>query len=275
MTVTNAISAKTKTTAATATTATTAENIQSELKKLGNPEKAEHHLRFFKTGPGEYGENDKFIGVAVPKLRALSKKEYKNIPLDEIQKLLASEIHEYRQIALFFLVEKYNAAERKSKANESSEKEALLEKKEIVALYFDMMKSVNNWDLVDCSAPHILGRWYLETEPKTLGEKTIKKLSGSDDLWEQRISIMLTQAYIREGIFQPTLDLCEYFLPATHDLIHKSTGWMLREIGNQDKSVLIQFLEKHAGIMPRTMLRYSIEKLSAAEKERYMKMKSV
>ena len=272
MTVTNAISAKTKTTAATATTA---ENIQSELKKLGNPEKAEHHLRFFKTGPGEYGESDKFIGVVVPKLRALSKKEYKNIPLEEVRKLLASEIHEYRQIALFFLVEKYNAAERKSKANESSEKEALLEKKEIVALYFDMMKSVNNWDLVDCSAPHILGRWYLETEPKTLGEKMIKKLSESDDLWEQRISIMLTQAYIREDIFQPTLDLCEYFLPATHDLIHKSTGWMLREIGNKNKSALIQFLEKYAGIMPRTMLRYSIEKLSAAEKERYMKMKSV
>jgi len=267
-------------TKATVATATTAENIQSELKKLGNPEKAEHHLRFFKTGPGEYGENDKFIGVVVPKLRSLSKKEYKNIPLEEVRKLLASEIHEYRQIALFFLVEKYNAAEKKTKSgnsynsNNSDKKEALLEKKEIVALYFDMMKSVNNWDLVDCSAPHILGRWYLETEPKTLGEKTIKKLSRSDDLWEQRISIMLTQAYIREGIFQPTLDLCEYFLPATHDLIHKSTGWMLREIGNNDKSALIQFLEKYAGIMPRTMLRYSIEKLDAKEKERYMKMKA-
>ena len=256
------------------TNATTAENIQSELKKMSDPEKAVHHLRFFKTGPGEYGENDKFIGVVVPKMRALSKKEYKNTPLEEVRKLLTSEIHEHRQIALFILVEKYNAAERKAKVNESNEKEALIEKKEIVSLYLDLLKSVNNWDLVDCSAPHVLGRWYLETEPKAPGEKMIQKLSRSGNLWEQRVSVMITQAYIREGIYQPTLDLCEYFLPATHDLIHKSTGWMLREIGTKDKSVLIQFLEKHAGVMPRTMLRYSIEKLNAAEKERYMKLKA-
>jgi 3-methyladenine DNA glycosylase AlkD len=254
----------------------TAADVQNELEKLGDPAKAKHHQRFFKTGPGEYGEGDIFIGVEVPKMRALSKKIYPDISLTETEVLLKSPIHEHRQTALFILVEKYNAARRKClpKRNGSVSDDHLIagvrEKEEIVTLYLKNTKFVNNWDLVDCSASYILGEWTLETEPETLGEDTIWNLAKSDDLWEQRISVMATHTFIRSGIFQPTLDLCEYFLPATHDLIHKCTGWMLREIGRKEKTVLIQFLDAHAGVMPRTMLRYSIEKFTSAEKEKYM-----
>ncbi|WNY23219.1 hypothetical protein MmiHf6_05240 [Methanimicrococcus hongohii] len=254
----------------------TAQDVQNELERLSNPDKAKHHQKYFKTGPGEYGEGDLFIGIEVPKMRALSKKICSDISPADTEILLKSPIHEHRQTALFTMVEKYNAARRKSlpKRNGSASDDQLIaamrEKKEIVTLYLENTKYINNWDLVDCSASYILGEWFLETEPETLGEKTIWNLAKSDDLWKQRISVMTTHAFIRSGTFQPTLNLCEYFLPATHDLIHKCTGWMLRETGKKEKAVLIQFLDVHASEMPRTMLRYSIEKLTAAEKENYM-----
>ncbi|MDV0444510.1 hypothetical protein MmiAt1_00360 [Methanimicrococcus sp. At1] len=257
-----------------------AEEIQADLEIIANPEKARHLQRYFKTGPGEYGEGDIFIGISVPEMRAAAKKSYPDVSLSETSVLLKSPIHEHRQTALFILVEKYNAACRKSPAkhnalkpnieSNTNLKESMREKKEIVAFYLDHLKFINNWDLTDSSASYILGEWFLETEPDTLGAKTIRKLAESENLWEQRISVMITHAFIRSGIYQPTLDLCEHFLPAAHDLIHKCTGWMLREAGKKDKSILIQFLDTHAEEMPRTMLRYSIEKLTPGEKEKYM-----
>lgn len=257
-----------------------AETVQEELEKMSSPEKARHHQRYFKTGPGEYGEGDIFIGIEVPKMRALAKKVYPDLSLSETAVLLKSPIHEHRQTALFILVEKYNAARRKClpKRNclpkDETFKETGREKKEIVSLYFDHLKYINNWDLIDCSASYIIGEWFLETEPETFGAETLKRLSESDDLWAQRISVMITHAFIRNGIYQPTLDLCSYFITADHDLIHKCTGWMLREIGKKDKESLIFFLNEHASEMPRTMLRYSIEKLTPAEREKWMERKS-
>ncbi|MDL2260906.1 DNA alkylation repair protein [Methanimicrococcus sp. OttesenSCG-928-J09] len=258
-------------------TAISAEFVQSELGKISSPEKARHHQRYFKTGPGEYGEGDIFIGVDVPKMRTLAKKVYSDFSLLETAVLMKSPIHEHRQTALFILVEKYNAARRKCLPKrdvlpaDELLKEAAREKKEIVSLYFDHLRYINNWDLVDCSASYIIGEWFLETDPETLGAETLKNLSESNDLWAQRVSVMTTHAFIRNGIFQPTLNLCAYFLPAKHDLIHKCTGWMLREVGKKDKETLISFLEEHSTEMPRTMLRYSIEKLTASEKAKYMK----
>jgi len=256
----------------------TAESVKAVLEEESDQKRAKHLHGYFKTGPGGYGENDIFIGVPVPKMRALAKKEYKNIPLDESKILIASPIHEHRQTAVFFLVEKYNDARRKTikkcgKASPEDEKKVMREKKEIVTLYLENLAHVNNWDLVDASASYILGEWFLETEPETLGEKTLKRLSESGNLWEQRVSVMTTHAFIRQGRFCPTLRLCEYFLPATHDLIHKCTGWMLREVGKRNESVLIQFLDEHAKEMPRTMLRYSVEKLDQDQKEKYMNAK--
>lgn len=254
----------------------TAAEIRSELETFSDPVKAKHHQGYFKTGPGEYGEGDIFIGVTVPKMRALSKKVNSDISLSETVVLLKSPIHEHRQTALFILVDKYKAARRKSLPKRgglvSGEdlKTGMREKKEIVTLYLDNLDRVNNWDLVDASASYILGEWFLETEPESLGEKTIRNLAESGDLWKQRVSVMTTHAFIRGGICRPTVELCEYFLPATHDLIHKCTGWMLREAGKKDKAVLILFLDKHAAVMPRTMLRYAIEKLAPAERERYL-----
>ncbi|MCL2549982.1 MAG: DNA alkylation repair protein [Methanimicrococcus sp.] len=256
----------------------TAKTVKTVLEESSDPERAKHLRGYFKTGAGGYGENDIFIGVHVPKMRALARKEYKNIPLDEIKILIVSPIHEHRQTALFFMTEKYGAACRKAikgngKMSPENQKETMREKKEIVTLYLENLAYVNNWDLTDASASYILGEWFLETEPETLGGKTLKHLSESGHLWEQRICVMTTHAFIRQGVFDPTLRLCEHFLPATHDLIHKCTGWMLREIGKRDESVLVRFLEEHAGEMPRTMLRYSIEKLDASQKEKYLNVK--
>ena len=247
----------------------TAADIQKKLESISNPEKAEHHQKYFKTGPGEYGEGDIFIGVAVPEMRKISKKTYPEISMKEIERLLSSPIHEHRQTALFILVEKYAATSRKKQKeniqNNPSERET------IAQFYLKHLKYINNWDLVDSSASYILGAWLLESDRETLGKKTLYELSRSNNLWEQRVSVMTTHAYIKAGIYQPTLNLCEYFLPSKHDLMHKCTGWMLREIGKNDKTVLLDFLDKRAEMMPRTMLRYSIEKLEPAEKENYMK----
>ena len=198
----------------------TAAEVRSELDKYGDPVKAKHHQGYFKTGSGEYGEGDIFIGIAVPKMRAFSRKVYSDISLSETIVLLKSPIHEHRQTALFILVEKYNAARRKSLPGRSGFvsdedlKTGMCEKKEIVTLYLDNLEYINNWDLVDVSASYILGEWFLETEPAgSLGEKTIWNLAESNNLWKQRVSVMTTHAFIRNGICRPTIELCTYFLP--------------------------------------------------------------
>jgi 3-methyladenine DNA glycosylase AlkD len=231
-----------------------AKEIQKKLKSLGNKEKARKHQSFFKTGPGEYGEGDVFIGVTVPELRKLSK-EYKTITLKEIKHLLRSLIHEERLLSLFLLIHRY------SKGDE-------LEKKRIYELYLKNTKFINNWDLVDSSAGHIVGAFLIDKNKQPL-----YNLVKSENLWERRISIISTFHFIKHNQFSDTLKISKILLSDKENLIHKAVGWMLREVGKRDISAEEIFLKKHYKIMPRTMLRYAIEKFPESKRQRYLKGK--
>lgn len=225
--------------------------IEKELKELGNPEKAKVLSRFFKSGKGEYGEGDVFLGVMVPETRRVAKK-HRDMKLIEIQKLLNSKIHEHRLAALLILVDKY------SKGDET-------EQKKIFEFYLQNARKVNNWDLVDLSAPKIVGAHLLKGKRALL-----RKLARSKNLWERRIAIVSTYAFIREGEFSDTLKISGLLLNDEHDLIHKAVGWMLREVGKRNQEAEEKFLMKHYRKMPRTMLRYAIEKFSKKKREFYM-----
>jgi len=228
-------------------------DIIKEFQKLENPEKAIHLQRFFKTGKGQYGEGDIFLGITVPEQRKIANKF--NLSLDELQKLLDSKIHEHRLTSLFILNKKFKKADKR-------------EKQEIFDFYLKNVNksNINNWDLVDSSAHKIIGN-FLEDKDR----KILYNLAKSKNLWEKRISIISAFWFIKNNEFQDAINLAEILLNDKHDLIHKAVGWMLREIGKRDKSVLINFLNKHLKKMPRTMLRYSIEKLNKNEKQKYMK----
>jgi len=228
--------------------------IQKKLQELGNKEKAKKHQRFFKTGPGEYGEGDVFIGVTVPELRKLAK-EYKTIGPNEINQLLQSPIHEERLFSLFLLIHRY------SKGDEP-------EKKRIYELYLKNTKFINNWDLVDSSAGQIVGAFLFDKSKKPLYD-----LVKSDNLWERRISIISTFYFIKRNQFSDTLKISKILLSDKEDLIHKAVGWMLREVGKRDISVEENFLKKHYKNMPRTMLRYAIEKFPESKRQQYLKGK--
>lgn len=231
----------------------TAENVRTLLFDQADPEKAAFFPSFFKTGPGEYGEGDKFIGVTVPKQRKLAKK-YRELELAEVEKLLYDEYHECRLTGLLILTGKYE----KSKTVEDKEK--------YNQFYLDHLDRVNNWDLVDATAYKILGAELVRT-----GEIDIlQELSTSKHLWRERVSVMATLALIKIKDFEPTLGLCRQFLSHEHDLIHKATGWMLREIGKINKDTLELFLARHGKKMPRTMLRYAIEKLPKTERDLWL-----
>lgn len=234
-----------------------AEKWKSELMTLANPEKAKILSRFFKTGKGEYGEGDIFIGITVPQNRAVTKK-YLNAQFDDIEKLLHSPIHELRLSALLALVLKF----KKHKDDNTH--------KSIVDFYLANTSYINNWDLVDLSCLYILGE-YLYEQPHDV----LFHLSESNNMWEQRIAIVSTLAFIRKGKFDTTLVLAEKFLTHKHDLMHKATGWMLREIGKKNIDILRAFLEKHAHNMPRTALRYAIEKFTPEERKHYLSIKKI
>lgn len=224
--------------------------IQKELKKLANPKQATLLQRFFKTGKGEYGEGDVFLGIKVPEQRKVAKKY--DLSLAEIQKLLNSKIHEHRLVALFILIKKY-------------QKEDI--KKKIFDLYLKNTKNINNWDLIDLSAPNIVGD-YLLTRKRDI----LYKLAKSNSLWEKRISILATFTFIGNGEYKDTLKISEILLNDKHDLIHKGVGWMLREVGkrvSQQKEE--KFLKKHYKTMPRTMLRYAIERFPENKRKFYLK----
>jgi 3-methyladenine DNA glycosylase AlkD len=223
-------------------------DVKRELRKAADPEKAAVLRRFFKTGPGQYGQGDVFLGVTVPQSRAIAKK-YAEIALPEIKTLLSSEIHEERLVALLLLVQ--------NKGAEGKEQE------QIAKFYLDNIRQVNNWDLVDLSAPRILGPFN--------DRPLLYKLAKSDNIWERRIAIVATLHFIRQGDFGDTLKIAEMLLHDKHDLIHKAAGWMLREVGKKDAMALEQFLDSHYASMPRTMLRYAIERLPAEKRLRYMK----
>jgi len=230
------------------------EEIQKKLNRLGNEDKAKKHQTFFKTGPGEYGEGDIFVGVTVPELRRLAK-EYKTIGINETKQLLKSKIHEERLLSLFLLIHRY------SKGDEP-------EKKRIYELYLKNTAFINNWDLIDSSAGHIVGAFLFDKRKKPLYD-----LVKSDNLWERRISILSTFYFIKHNQFSDTLKISKILLSDKEDLIHKAVGWMLREVGKRDISIEEPFLKKHYKNMPRTMLRYAIEKFPESKRQRYLKGK--
>ena len=228
--------------------------VKATLKRHADPAKVSAHERFFRTGKGEYGEGDRFIVVSVPNQRTIAK-QFKDLSLGEIAKLLDDKIHECRLTALLILCEQFPRADTDGR-------------QKIADLYIEKMDRVNNWDLVDTSAYKILGA-YLEDKGRSL----LDELAESDDLWRQRIAIVATYHFIKQGDFTDTLRLCELLLDDSHDLIHKATGWMLREVGKRDVTALRNFLDEHAPRMPRTMLRYAIEKLPELERKRFMAVK--
>jgi 3-methyladenine DNA glycosylase AlkD len=225
--------------------------IRATLKKQSNKAKAEILRGFFKTGPGEYGEGDIFLGITVPVLRKLSK-EHGDTSLSEVIKLLKSPIHEARLLALLILVRAY-----------STDNGTL--KKKIFDLYLKNTRHINNWDLVDLSAPNIVGAHLLDKNRKPL-----YLLAKSYDLWERRIAILATFSFIKQKDFIDTLKISRVLLSDKHDLIHKAVGWMLREIGKRSSSAEERFLRQHYRKMPRTMLRYAIERFPEAKRKKYL-----
>jgi 3-methyladenine DNA glycosylase AlkD len=225
--------------------------IQTELRKLADKEIAEHSRRFFKTGKGQYGEGDVFLGIRVPVLRQTAKK-YISAPLSVCQGLLKSKYHEERLFALILLVLAYKKADPDGQ-------------KRIYDFYLGNTRYVNNWDLVDLSAQYIVGDYLRDRDKKPLYQ-----LAGSEDLWERRIAIISTLDFIRHNEFKDALAISELLLSDTHDLIHKAVGWMLREIGKRDLAAEEGFLKTHYKKMPRTMLRYAIEKFEEEKRKSYL-----
>ena len=225
--------------------------LTNELETLANKEPAENFQGFFKTEKGEYGEGDVFLGISVPMQRKIAKK-YLGISLSKIQELLKSKIHEHRLIALLILIEKY------AKRNER-------DKENIFGFYLKNTKYINNWDLVDLSSHKIVGDFLKDKDKKVLYD-----LANSKNLWEKRISIISTFPFIKDKDFGDALAISEILMNDSHDLIHKAVGWVLREIGNEDLKVEENFLKFHYKKMPRTMLRYAIEKFEEGKRKKYL-----
>jgi len=228
--------------------------MRKALRKVADPERARNLSRFFKTGKGEYGEGDRFIGITVPQLREISKKFY-YLNIKELQELMNSKVHEERMIALFILINKYKTTNHKT-----------------IITHFYLKNAekgnINNWDLVDLSAPNIVGAYLLDKDRRILYE-----LAKSKSLWERRIAILATFMFIKYNQFEDSLRIAEILLKDEHDLIHKAVGWMLREIGKRDQQQEEKFLKKYYKNMPRTMLRYSIEKFEEKKRRAYLEGK--
>lgn len=227
------------------------EEIQAELEAYIDPVKREYLPKFFKTGRGEYGEGDCFLGIVVPNTRLVAKR-HKDEPAEVAAELLQSPWHECRLCALLMLVERFK------KSDETG-------RKAIFDFYLTQTARINNWDLVDLSAPYIVGE-YLKDKPRDV----LRRLAADPLLWNQRIAVVATMPLIKNGDFTDILALAPPFFHTSHDLMQKAVGWMLREIGKKDKSVLVRFLEEHCQVMPRTMLRYAIEKFATDERRRFM-----
>lgn len=230
----------------------TAVEIIECLISMADEDKSRQLSKFFKTGKGEYGEGDRFLGLVNPQVRAVVKEAKRQVPLTEIEKLLYSEWHEVRLAGFLLLVEEMKAAKKNA------------ERRDLIAeFYLRHARQANNWDLVDLSCPKILGEWLVRS---SADRSVLDRLVESDNLWKKRIGIVTTWRIIREGQFDDTLRLAEKLLSHPHDLIHKATGWMLREVGKKDTDVLRDFLDTHVAEMPRTALRYAIEKLTDSER---------
>lgn len=230
---------------------TSAADVCKVLQRMANPAIAAHSQQFFKTGEGEYAHGDKFSGIRVPVLRKQAK-VFQALELSEVQHLLDSTIHEVRLCALFILIHQFNHADADRQ-------------KAIYKLYLNNTHNINNWDLVDSSAYKILGE-YLKDKDRHI----LYQLCESDSLWERRIAIISTLQFIKSDQYTDTLKLAQRLIDDEHDLIHKAVGWMLREVGNRNLAIEQQFLKKHYKIMPRTMLRYAIEKFPQATRKKYL-----
>lgn len=231
-----------------------ATDVSNVLRRLGTPAKAKTSAWFFKSGPGQYAEGDQFLGVSVPDQRKIAK-QFKDLPLAEIEKLILSPWHEERLSGLFILVDRFRGAPQK-------------EKKTIYDFYIANTKNINNWDLVDCSAEYIVGSW-LDGRPEKM--KVLLKLTDSKLLWERRIAMIATFNFIKKGRAKAAITVAEALVHDKHDLIQKAVGWMLRELGKKvSRRELVDFLDKHAATMPRTALRYAIEHFDPQQKAYYM-----
>lgn len=229
--------------------------IKTALQELSIPGKAEIMQTFFKTGKGEYGEGDVFIGVTVPDQRSVAKEFYSKISLEELSELLSSKIHEHRLTALLILVHQFEKTKDKIK------------QKEIIDFYLNRTQHINNWDLVDTSCYKILGRYCFENQDS----KILEKLSDSKNMWEMRMVIVGTMHHIKRGQFELTKNFALKNLKHPHDLMHKANGWLLREMGKMNEKELLDFLNLHYKEMPRTCLRYAIEKLEEEVRKNYLK----
>lgn len=230
----------------------TAAFVLSELLSMANPEKGAFLQRFFKTGPGQYAEGDVFLGLIVPLTRSIAKAN-KQTPLSELQILMESDYHEARLCALLIVVEQFK------KATET-------DRKTLYDFYLANAYRINNWDLVDVTCPHVVGAYLLNNDRSRLYE-----LAESNCLWEQRIAMVSTIAFIRNREYTDTLALAEKLMPHKHDLMHKAIGWMLREVGKKDRQTLTEFLEEYATRLPRTALRYAIEHYPEEQRQYFLK----
>lgn len=228
--------------------------IKKEMRSLADPKRAEVSKWYFKTGPGEYGESDIFIGLSAPQMRALSKK-YRESGFSDVLTLLRSRIHEERMMALLIWTMQFPKADP-------------IRQKKIFTTYLKHRRYVNNWDLVDLSAPILVGSYLFDRDKKRL-----IRLSKSKRLWDRRIAILSTLLFIRNGVYRPTMDIAEILMYDDEDLIHKAVGWMLREVGKRDRVMSEKFLKQHYKKMPRTMLRYAIERFPPAKRKKYLEGK--
>ena len=226
--------------------------IIDELKSFATEDRRKTNKWFFKTGPGEYSEHDQFIGVRMPQIRGVAKKYFKVIKFNEINQLISHPVHEIRHCALIILVNKYQSGN----------------KEEVFNYYLNNLGSVNNWDLVDTTSPHIIGNFIFNHQEKI---SLLYEWANSNDLWERRIAIVSTFAFIRHGEFTPTLKISKLLLNDQQDLIHKAVGWMLREVYKKDEAVVKLFLRENYAQLPRTTLRYAIERMQEDERQRYLK----
>lgn len=248
-----------------------ADEIIKLLESQRNDDQREILMRFFQTAPGQYGEGDKFLGLKVPQTRSIVKQVKHLVPFNQIALLLNSEWHEVRLAALLLLVEEMKANLPKKNDSQLDYQQKSSNREAIANFYLKNAESANNWDLVDLSCPYILGPYFLlySTDYMPL----LMELAESNNLWRQRIAIVTTLHFIRNGIFNPTFTLVNYFCNHPHPLIHKAMGWMLREIGKKDKEELLNFLTKNYKLLPRTTLRYAIERFPENERIFWLKRK--
>ncbi|MCK4650093.1 DNA alkylation repair protein [Candidatus Pacearchaeota archaeon] len=229
------------------------ELINKDLEKVANCGRAKISASFFRTGKGDYGEGDIFLGIRNGELRRIAKKHWRRIDISGVEKLLRSDIHDKRLVALLILVEKYNRGHKGDREN-------------LFNFYLENAKLVNNWDLVDLSAWKIVGNWLLDREDRSV----LHRLAVSENLWERRIGIVSTFAFIRRGELDDTLRISKSLLGDSEDLIHKAVGWMLREVGKKDSGVLEDFLRANYDELPRTTLRYAIERFEEDLRKKWL-----